>query len=1543
MKATKALLLPSVNLSTQFPLLLESLELRIAPAGLSGIDYKAITLGSPQLLKAGQGLSTADGAGSYILAVEKGQALIFTTDLNGNNQFDPNEITGIAAGDGLRLTSFVDINGDIVTNLQADGNLSDSDGDATNGRDGLILLNSKIEGITLRSVTTADIKAGDFVSNRIILSSYSIHGNIYAGGGVGVVGAGIVIDTVGLADQVAKFNGTSLDYQVASIIPSLGTIKTGTAAGGQYFNFGYKTTGAAIGSLQLGGTLKAFIPGIGQAGGDIIGLKVGDNAAAPSANADGTGTFASKPFYIDAIVAGNGGIGAKGGDIKDIYLHGDTGGLRIQAGNGGDGVTGGAGGSVLNLNSEDALNGVVQIRTGNGGQGFLGNAGSAGTLSFGKFNMNGNISIGLGNGGTALVNAGAGTSLPTADLQPSGNGNIASAVAVLSTYRDIGDIGTAKPIDFNNDGYTDIVYLTNTPDQIAIKFGRVDGIDNSTPTLYFASPGYTSLETASSAVIVADFNGDGFLDIATGSSEANSTDGIRVFLNPGGIGTENGWLQVAQQSNGGNYVDFSIHNALPSLGPVSQLRSGAAVTDLAAGDFNGDGIMDLAVVTQNFIYQQGVEAVTNILMLTGTGDGRFFANFGYDSSTNSQTLMPLLNKTYFAKNHGEIVIKATTADTSLAVSPANPEILVAIESGNSLKKSVHTIQYFAPASMAYLSELQTVASAIPTYDVPEIDNGIIVNYDNKDGVPLDIAITDVGGDGVFDVVVLDDAQAVTVLGGTSAAAFASNQGIVLVGDQTLLDDAHVDFKAITAGTFDSLSSDAQFALYTIGPIDAGTDTGFYQFNLPALTAHLDTLTKGDFINAPHPTKDENLNTDIIAFDIFKAQTSDAAFGYVSAMPTTKEPGLFSGVGNLSGNVLFSLNRDQMTIVAGNGGHSILGSGGRGGSIGSGVVSDEGSVITSPFSVTLPSNVALQPNITLVSGTGGSGYINGGAGGALKGIAVSYAPGTSVLSSIVGLVAGAGGEGLTKVGGAGGSLSNFFVETGYYFKAGNGGFGYFGGQGGNIEGDNGLDGFTVSTYSGSVSAAAGTGGAGIAGGGNGGGVNGFSTLFLKILGGVGGSLFYYGGDGGSALAGKGGSGGSIINSSPASSLNNLTGPIRLDAGEGGKGLSGGAGGNITNFQNFSTISTPALVLSALAGNGGQGISGNGGNGGLVSNLIASATGNGAGVQFNRVLAGDGGDSFGAKGGTGGFLSIITTTANSSSTALAAGKGGAGLTRGGDGGSISKTSADAASAANAKVIVIAGAGGDAYAALSTASNVGNVGDVSAILNLRAFGGVNGVGGNGGSIVGFTQPKTVDCSVDLIAGNGGSTINYGLPSASSGAGRGGSISNVSLAGDAGRIDSTVAIKSYADNFVQDILRDGASTQLTDALGNVGVVVGASGRVKGDLPSGDASAKTGSVSNFTASNIMSMVAGSVDRIAVINTISGIKLTEAGGVFGAYKTVPIGPSATHSATLPVYYSGPNQSGVEVATAQIGGSLADGAVVVQHDKSGLLSPRLFTL
>ena len=574
-------------------------------------------------------------------------------------------------------------------------------------------------------------------------------------------------------------------------------------------------------------------------------------------------------------------------------------------------------------------------------------------------------------------------------------------------------------------------------------------------------------------------------------------------------------------------------------------------------------------------------------------------------------------------------------------------------------------------------------------------------------------------------------------------------------------------------------------------------------------------------------------------------------------------------------------------------------------------------------------------ILIRGGAGGSGFINGGRGGGSRAFAhVCF--GNECTAGFVYLYGGAGGSRCSaRVAPA--AAANFYTERGFEFFGGDGGSGMTGGAGGGVQPNTLAGGSSnVSTY---VTVQSGNGGRGVTTGGAGGNITGFINDFQRLVTGQGGWLYFITGDGGDALAGRAGAGGAILNSSPFQSNNNLVGPIIMWTGAGGNGLIGGAGGAITNFTNSSTVFDVPSVLDVLAGNGGNGTAGNGGNGGSITNFVGSATGiQTGGNQFNRVIAGDGGDGFGGQGGAGGALNGVRVTANSSAMAIAAGAGGDGLTRGGAGGSVVNSSADSAGGIDgAKVVVFAGHGGSAYAALATGSNVGAAGTSPAILALRAFGGAAGVGGNGGSITGLTQPKTVGAAVDLIAGNGGSLINYGSPSdASTNVGAGGSISKINLTGNAGRIASNVAIVSYSPNFVQDILRDNPGTQLTNSIGNVGVVVGEAGRVRGDLPAGDGAAKAGSVSDFKANNIMSMVAGSVDRIAAIRSISGISVSP-GGILGAYKNTPV----AHASNSTIYFAADGVT--QLPTPVAGGRLMDGAIVTQNNNAGISGPRIFSI
>jgi hypothetical protein len=271
---------------------IEPLEARIAPAGVfpKVIDakWRTGTLGTPLELSAGEGLSTlGDKSGSYLLFVEKGNALIFTTDFNKDGQLDPNEITGIAAGDGLRLIMFTDIHGDVVTNLieTVTGNgrtvltLTDSDRNPINDDprlfgDGKVVLDKRIEKIEFRPLELSDIPDQDGIGldtdgdgkinaddSDLALrtgpqSSFSLYGKILAGGGFGSDDGGLLFNT--------PSSGTFL--------PKIDGIYVGSAVSGKFFSFG--TAGEHIlGDIKIGddinGIIAPFVPKRGQAGASI--------------------------------------------------------------------------------------------------------------------------------------------------------------------------------------------------------------------------------------------------------------------------------------------------------------------------------------------------------------------------------------------------------------------------------------------------------------------------------------------------------------------------------------------------------------------------------------------------------------------------------------------------------------------------------------------------------------------------------------------------------------------------------------------------------------------------------------------------------------------------------------------------------------------------------------------------------------------------------------------------------------------------------------------------------------------------------------------------------------------------------------------------------------------------------------------------------------------------------------------------------------------------------------------------------------------------
>jgi hypothetical protein len=205
-----------------------------------------------------------------------------------------------------------------------------------------------------------------------------------------------------------------------------------------------------------------------------------------------------------------------------------------------------------------------------------------------------------------------------------------------------GDLAWSVAVgDFNGDGIPDFVVANYGDGTVSVLLGKGDGTFTPAPNSPFAVT-YDAL-----SIVVADFNGDGKLDVAmengyyngvvsiflgngdgTFTSAANSPITVGgPFIQPGAV--------VAGDFNGDGIPDLVATNAqyvpnIPStmtvlLGkgdgtftpaPNSSVSVGSAPISIAAGDFNGDGVPDLAMVD---FYGN-----TEIILL-GTGNGTFTA------------------------------------------------------------------------------------------------------------------------------------------------------------------------------------------------------------------------------------------------------------------------------------------------------------------------------------------------------------------------------------------------------------------------------------------------------------------------------------------------------------------------------------------------------------------------------------------------------------------------------------------------------------------------------------------------------------------------------------------------------------------------------------------------------------------------------------------------------------------------------------------------------------------------------------------------------
>jgi len=146
------------------------------------------------------------------------------------------------------------------------------------------------------------------------------------------------------------------------------------------------------------------------------------------------------------------------------------------------------------------------------------------------------------------------------------------------------------------------------------------------------------------AVIAADFNRDGHLDVATANSQDNSvsillSDGHGGFLphmdyavgsSPVALAAADfngdGFPDLAIANQSSNSISILLGNGNGTFRSAGTVVSGAKPMALAVGDFNHDGKLDLAVVNRDD---------HNVSVYFGNGDGSFVHNADYLAGTGT--------------------------------------------------------------------------------------------------------------------------------------------------------------------------------------------------------------------------------------------------------------------------------------------------------------------------------------------------------------------------------------------------------------------------------------------------------------------------------------------------------------------------------------------------------------------------------------------------------------------------------------------------------------------------------------------------------------------------------------------------------------------------------------------------------------------------------------------------------------------------------------------------------------------------------------------
>ncbi len=385
--------------------------------------------------------------------------------------------------------------------------------------------------------------------------------------------------------------------------------------------------------------------------------------------------------------------------------------------------------------------------------------------------------------------------------------------------------------DLNGDGYPDLVvgnYGFNPPNGSGI--GVTVFLSNPDGSL---QPGINLGKGGSfEGVAVADFNGDGNLDIATVNE---SNNGVEIYYGNGkgsfpantffpGVST-NAFKIIAGDFNGDGHPDLAIVNTgsnnisvllndgTGNFGTAVTYATNGTGTGIAAADVNGDGILDLVVPQSN----QGVD------VFLGNSDGTFqaaktstfaFNNLGNvalgDLKGDGKLDIAVTVADHVAPNEGLAIAQgngdgtfktpvlfSTTLQNALLVPPTPGDVKMFDLNGDGKLDVIYSNSGYGTIGVLYNTGTNLFAAGM-FYDPVETPAGSgAANYTANA-----IALADVNNDGAMDVVTANYNYAgATVLlnaTGSSNALKSSANPVVLGASVTFTATIAANVRGVTA-------------------------------------------------------------------------------------------------------------------------------------------------------------------------------------------------------------------------------------------------------------------------------------------------------------------------------------------------------------------------------------------------------------------------------------------------------------------------------------------------------------------------------------------------------------------------------------------------------------------------------------------------------------------------------------------------------------------------------------------------------------------------